>query len=159
MYLKPRLFFWNKNNSSSLLVIKGQEIPNHDDKWRNQEGLKSIQPPFAKILETLTPKFKGLNNQKNSKLSQSLSPPQIRRNSPKIGEDQQKKKKKRKKVFAVSWSVSSSKSTFPRNLVLYSARICRIYSCWLALFRLIIQRSNLDGGTPKSRVPPRPLTI
>ena len=44
---------------------------------------------------------------------------------------------------------------FPRNQVktkkkklrLYSAGICRIYSCWLALFRLIIQRSNLDGGT------------
>ena len=55
---------------------------------------------------------------------------------------------------------------FPRNLAktkkkkkkdlhlklgLYSAGICRIYSCWLALDRFIIQRSNLDAWTSKSR--------
>ena len=38
-----------------------------------------------------------------------------------------------------------------RNLGLYSAGIGRIYSCWLALVRFIIQRSNLDGWTSKSR--------
>ena len=60
-----------------------------------------------------------------------------------------------------------------RNLGLYWAGICGIYSYCQALFRLIIQRSNLDGGTIKSlwedtksrwgtlildggRVPPRP---
>ena len=34
-----------------------------------------------------------------------------------------------------------------RNSGLYLAVICGIYSCWQALFHLIIQRSNLYGGT------------
>ena len=54
-----------------------------------------------------------------------------KRSSPKIeesGEDQKKK-------------------GLHRNLGLYLAGIFRIYSWWLALFRLIIQRSNLDRGT------------
>ena len=38
-----------------------------------------------------------------------------------------------------------------RNLGQYSTGISRIYSCWLTLFRLIIQRSILNGRTPKSR--------
>ena len=54
--------------------------------------------------------------------------------------------KTKKKLFAENCSVSPSKSIFPCNLVLYSAGICRIYSCGLALFPLIIQRSNLNGG-------------
>ena len=59
--------------------------------------------------------------------------------------------KTKKWVFAKNWSVFSSKSgedlkSLHRNLGLYSAGICRIYSCWLALDRFIIQRSNLDGG-------------
>ena len=33
-------------------------------------------------------------------------------------------------------------------MVLYLAGICRIYSCWLVLFRLIIQCLNFDGETP-----------
>ena len=37
------------------------------------------------------------------------------------------------------------------NLGLYSAGIFRIYSYWLALDRFIIQRSNFDGWTSKSR--------
>ena len=67
MYLKPRFFFRNKNNNSSLLVTKRQKIPNHGDKWRNQEGLKGLQPPLAKSLRNITPKFKGLYNPTNSK--------------------------------------------------------------------------------------------
>ena len=70
-----------------------------------------------------------------------------------------KKKEKRKRLH--------------RNLGLYSAGICRIYSCCLALDRSIIRRSSLDGWTSKfqwgtlnldgetltlngGRIPPRP---
>ena len=73
--------------------------------------------------------------------------------SPNSSEDQ-----KKKKVFAKNWSVVSSKSGedpksegLHRNLLLFSAKIGRIYSCWQALFRLIIQRSNFDGEMPNSR--------
>ena len=73
--------------------------------------------------------------------------------SPKSSEDQ-----KKKKVFAKNRSVFSPKSGedpksegLHRNLVLFSAKIGRIYSCWLALFRLIIQRSKFDVEMPNSR--------
>ena len=42
--------------------------------------------------------------------------------------------------------MKTKKKGLQRNLGLHSAGICRIYSCWLALFHLIIQRSILDGG-------------
>ena len=67
-----------------------------------------------------------------------------------------KTKQKQKKVFADNLSCFfpeirwRPKKGLHCNLGLYSAGICRIYSCWLALLRLVIQRSNLDGGTPKS---------
>ena len=62
--------------------------------------------------------------------------------SPKLNEDQ-------KKVFAENWRIRwrPKKKGLYRNMGLYLAGIFRIYSCWLALFRLIIQRSNLDRGT------------
>ena len=41
--------------------------------------------------------------------------------------------------------------TKKRSSQLYLAEICWVYSCWLALVRLIIQRSNLVGWTSKSR--------
>ena len=41
----------------------------------------------------------------------------------------------KKKVFTANWNY-----TWPEF-------VRRIYSCWLALVRFIIQRSNLDGGT------------
>ena len=47
--------------------MKRQKIPNHGYKWRNQEGLKGLQPPFAKSLRNITPKLKGLYNPTNSK--------------------------------------------------------------------------------------------
>ena len=47
--------------------MKRNKIPNHGDKWRNQEGLKGLQLPFAKSLRNITPKFKGLYNPTNSK--------------------------------------------------------------------------------------------
>ena len=70
-------------------------------------------------------------------------------------------KKKKEKVFAENWSVFSwnqvktkykKKRSSPQyqNLGLYSAGICRIYLCWMALDRFIIQRSNFDGWTSKS---------
>ena len=37
------------------------------------------------------------------------------------------------------------------DLRLYLAGIYRIYPCWLALFRLVIQRLNLDGWESKSQ--------
>ena len=49
--------------------MKRQEMPTHGDKWRNQEGLKGLQSPFVQSKRNLTPKFKGLYNPKNSKLS------------------------------------------------------------------------------------------
>ena len=57
------------------------------------------------------------------------SSPKIEFLSPKSSEDQKIKKK-----------------GLHRNLRLNSAGICGIYSCWKALFRLIKQHSNLDGG-------------
>ena len=53
--------------SSSEIKIIQQKIPNHGDKWRNQEWLKGLQPPFAKSLKNIAPKFKGLYNPTNSK--------------------------------------------------------------------------------------------
>ena len=68
------------------------------------------------------------------------------------------KTKKKKKGLRQKLKCFSSKSGedpksegLHRNWVLFSAKIGRIYSCWLALFRLIIQRSNFDGEMPNSR--------
>ena len=80
--------------------------------------------------------------------------------SPKPGEDQKKKTKKqglRRKLKCFYQKSSEDQKNrikikgLHRNLALYSAEICRIYSCWLALHRFIIQRSNLGGWTSKSR--------
>ena len=43
--------------------------------------------------------------------------------------------------------VKTKKKGLHRNLGLNSAGFCRIYSCFQALFRLLNQRSNLNGGT------------
>ena len=48
-------------------------------------------------------------------------------------------------------SSEEQKKGLHRNLGLYSAGICRIHSCWLALDLFIIQRSNLDEWTSKPR--------
>ena len=62
------------------------------------------------------------------------------------------KTKKQKKVFTENWRVFAPESSadqkkgLHRNLVLYSAGICGICLSCQALFRLISQRSNLDGG-------------
>ena len=71
------------------------------------------------------------------------------------------KTKKKQKVFAQKWSVFSPKSevkikkkkrSLPQfRTIAYSAGICEICSFWLDLFRLIIQRSNLDEWTSKSQ--------
>ena len=65
-----------KQQSYSLLIMKRQKMRNHGDKWRNEEGLKGLQPSFAKSLRNLTLKFKGLCTQKNSRLSRLPPPPQ-----------------------------------------------------------------------------------
>ena len=58
----------------------------------------------------------------------------------------------KQKVFTHNWRVFvpeikwRPKKSLHRILRPYSAGICGIYLCWQALFRLIIQRSNLDGG-------------
>ena len=104
--------------------------------WPNAFGLQKY---FSEDYIILSPK---LNDDQKKSLHRKL-----KCFLPKLGEDQ----KTKKKVFADSRSVSPPKSIFPRNLVLYSAVICRIYSCCLALFRRIIQRSNIDGETPKPR--------
>ena len=66
--------------------MKRQKIPNHGDKWRNQEEQNGLQPPFAKSLRNITPKFKGLSNPTNSKpppaksgcaLDRKLNDPQL----------------------------------------------------------------------------------
>ena len=63
-----------------------------------------------------------------------------------------KKGLRRKLVFFPRNQVKIKKKKGLRgNLRLYLARIYRIYSCWLALFCLIIQRSNLDGWASKPR--------
>ena len=51
-------------------------------------------------------------------------------------------------VPEIKWK---TKKSLHRKSGLFSAGLCGIYSFWLAFFRLIIQRSNLNGGTPKSR--------
>ena len=51
------------------------------------------------------------------------------------------------KSFCPRNQVKTYKEGFHRNLRLNSAEICGIYSCCHALFRLLNQRSNLDGGT------------
>ena len=71
--------------------------------------------------------------------------------SPKLHEDQKKGLRQKLTCFFPESRWRPKNKGLHRNLGLYSAGICRIYLCWLALFRLIIQRSNLDGGTPKSR--------
>ena len=53
-------------------------------------------------------------------------------------------------VFFSRKTGEDQKKYLDRNLGLYSAGVSRIYSCWLTLFRLFIQRSNLDGWTSKS---------
>ena len=57
----------------------------------------------------------------------------------------QKSLRRKLKYFSQK-SGEDQKKDLHRNLGLYSAGICRVYPCWLALFGLIIQRSNLDGG-------------
>ena len=78
--------------------------------------------------------------------------PQLKCFSPKIRWRPKKKGLRRKlKCFflEIKWRPKKKKKKkgLHRNLGLYSAGICRIYSCWLALDRFIIQRSNLDGRT------------
>ena len=54
----------------------------------------------------------------------------------------------KKKVFAVSWSVSPSKSTFSRNLVPYSAGIYRfIHVGWLFFVWSSSAQISMGGGT------------
>ena len=69
-----------------------------------------------------------------------------------------KKKKRSSSIIEVFFcffsrnQVKTIRKMSAPQLGLYSAGRCRIYSYWLALFRLIIiQRSNLDGETPKYR--------
>ena len=60
----------------------------------------------------------------------------------------------KKKVYAENWSVFSLKSSEDQKKKRSSPQfgtIFGIYSCWLALDRFIIQGSNLDGWTSKSR--------
>ena len=66
-----------------------------------------------------------------------------KRSSPKIEVFFPRNQVKTKKI--------KNKKGLHRNLGLYSVGICRIYLCWLATVRIIIQRSNLDGWTSKSR--------
>ena len=54
-------------------------------------------------------------------------------------------------AFFFPKSGEDRKKGLHRNLELSSARICRIYSCWLVLDRFIVQRSYFDGWTSKSR--------
>ena len=68
-------------------------------------------------------------------LSAQLNVDQKKRSSPKI------------ETFFSSKSGEDQKNGLRRSFELYSAGICRIYSCWLAHFRLIMQRSNVDRGT------------
>ena len=56
-------------------------------------------------------------------------------------------------VFFSGNKVESKKKGLHRNLGLYLAGICWIYSCWLALDRFIIQRLNFDGWASKGRIP------
>ena len=62
---------------------------------------------------------------------------------------QQNKKRSPPKfeVFLPRNQVKTKKKGLHRSLGLYSAGICTVYSCWLAVFCLINQGSNLDGGT------------
>ena len=55
------------------------------------------------------------------------------------------------KCFFPGKQVKTKKKDLHRNLGLYSAGVSRIYLCWLALFRLFIQRSNFDEWMSKSR--------
>ena len=63
----------------------------------------------------------------------------------------------KKKVFTGNWNVFFSKlGEDQKNKVFvviwdYIWPEIGIYSCWLTLFRLNIQRPNLDGKTPKTR--------
>ena len=68
--------------------------------------------------------------------------------SPKSSENTNQKKKSSPKigVFLSTKLSEDQKKGLHRNLELYSAGICGIYSCWQVLFHLIILRSNLDGG-------------
>ena len=50
--------------------------------------------------------------------------------------------------FPNSGEDQEEKKGLHRNSGLYSAEISRMYLCWVAVFRLIIQCLNLDGGTP-----------
>ena len=78
--------------------------------------------------------------------------PQLKCFFPETRRRPKKKKDLRRKLKCffpeVNWR---PKKGLHRNLGLYSSGICKIYSCWLALDRFIIQRSNLDGWTSKSR--------
>ena len=73
--------------------------------------------------------------------------------SPNSSEDQKKKKRSSPKieVFSSKSGEDPKSEGLHRNSELFSAKIGRIYLCWLALFRLIIQRSNFDGEMPNSR--------
>ena len=126
--------------------------------------IKYHQHQYCKILHEGTllqpwPSFSENNVIPSPYLNEDLK----KKSSPKIEvffpQNQVKTKKKKTKkrsspkieVFFFRHLMKTKKKGLHRNLGLYSARICRICSCWMALVCLIIQRSNLDGWTSKSR--------
>ena len=73
--------------------------------------------------------------------------------SPKLNEDQKQEKGLRRKLKSffpeIGWR--PKKKVFAANCDHFRQEISRMFKSWLAIFPLVIQRSNLDGRTPKSR--------
>ena len=105
-YLTKMFYTGGENQYLICNILRGGTLL---QPWPNAFGMRKY---FSEDYVIPSPKLKEDQKKKVFAINWSVF-------SPKMGEDQ------KKKVFTDSWSGSPSKSVFPRNLVLYSAGICR----------------------------------